>query len=118
MKFDWERFFRKHNIRYVTSGKNTKSGEYSIPCPWCNRTSNKDPSEHLGVNPSTGSFFCWRNNKHRGNQPVYLIMHLIGCSNTEACEIYGITRPDPSELEAAISRLCAGQILANESKRP
>jgi hypothetical protein len=105
MAFDWELFFKRNNIRYVTSGKNTKSGEFSIPCVWCNRSGNKDPSEHLGVNPETGAFSCWRNNKHRGNNAVYLIKQILDCSFKEALEIYGVKEIDISALGSILDKL-------------
>lgn len=118
MSFDWPVFFRKHNIQYVTSGKNTKAGEYSISCLWCNKTNNKDPSQHLGINPKTGAYSCWRNKGHRGSNAVYLIKNLLNISFKEALEIYGIKEKDPEALQLALAKLRGDQIAAHKAKRP
>lgn len=73
-----------HGIRYVEEGPNTRRGEVSIKCPMCG---NADPSEHMGIDPKTGYWACWRNAKHRGRDLPRLFTQLFGCSLQEAREL-------------------------------
>ncbi|MHA1289812.1 MAG: CHC2 zinc finger domain-containing protein [Candidatus Thorarchaeota archaeon] len=43
------------DIEYWTKGKNVTSGWVNIACPFCG-----DHSNHLGVNPTTSIYNCWR----------------------------------------------------------
>lgn len=77
MAFNVVGFLKDHNVSYRDSGPNCAQGNVVIKCPWCG---DDDPSEHLGWNLGTGSYGCWRNTKHRGRSPHWLIMRLLGCS--------------------------------------
>lgn len=81
--FDWIDFLTREGIPFALSGKNVKDGNVNIKCPWCL----DDPSEHLGVNLTTGLFSCWRDNFHKGNAYA-LIRQLLGCTFNEAKSLY------------------------------
>jgi len=89
MKFDIERFYQQRGIEYIERGVNVKKGEINISCPFCNSSSNPDPSYHLGVASNGRYWSCWRNKKHRGKSLHRLIMKLIKVSYNEACDILG-----------------------------
>lgn len=69
--FEFQKFFDRRGIHYVTSGNNVKHGNINVKCPWCGPA---DPSEHLGINVTTGEWGCWRNDQHRGNYPERLLV--------------------------------------------
>ena len=77
MVFNWISFLEDHKIPYVTKGPNVATGNVNIKCVFCG---DDDPSEHLGLNITGGMWGCWRNPKHRGRLPHWLIMRLLGCS--------------------------------------
>jgi hypothetical protein len=93
---DWIKFFEDNMIEYVTRGPNTAKGEVSIKCVWCG---DEDPSEHLGINLSKGSWGCLRNPEHRGHSTTYLIGTLLRCSQYQARAIVDqYNRSDPDQL--------------------
>lgn len=97
---DWRQFFDDNSLEYVTRGPNTRRGNLSIKCPWCG---DDDPSQHLSISPK-GVYGCWRNPRHKGADPVYLIQAITGCSKHQAKLIvsqYG--QSDPDELAALIN---------------
>lgn len=89
--FDFVQFCEENNIPYVTRGVNKKvADDCNISCPFCNATSDGDPSFHLGVNSELGVYSCWRNQrKHRGRTLHRLIMQLLRCSYYQACDVLG-----------------------------
>lgn len=89
--FDFIRFCEDHRIPFVTRGVNKKvSDDCNISCPWCNETSDPDPSFHLGVDSDRMVYSCWRNpRRHRGRTLHRLIMKLLRCSYPRAREILG-----------------------------
>lgn len=91
---------RERGVSYIESGPNVRKGHINIQCPWCG---DADPSQHLGIDPSTGSFSCWRNIEHRGFRPHTLLMKLTGCSH-DAAEALLI---DVSDLPTVMDRLLA-----------
>jgi len=100
---EWVAFLTENHIPFVTRGPNTKRGELSVKCPWCGVD---DPSEHLGINLTTGYWGCHRNQQHRGKSVFYLIKGLLGCSYAQAKLIvkqYGAG--DPETLEQALTAL-------------
>lgn len=107
MKFSWPHFLQEHNIPFVTEGegKHTRKGNVNIKCPWCGA---EERSEHMGLslNERQPFYACWRNQSHRGRNPVRLVSALLGCSWKEAEEIVG--RDDMSSIdsyEESISRV-------------
>lgn len=79
----------EHKIYYTESGANVKSGNLNLKCPWCGED---DPSEHMGVNISDGSYGCWRNSRHRGKELAFLIQALTRCSLSEARMLISVDR--------------------------
>lgn len=99
---NWETFLIQHNIDFVTSGPNTKRGEFSVNCPFCG----DDPSHHLGINPTNDRWGCWRNAQHAGRKPEYLIKGLLNCSLSQArLVVRQYSRGDPTTLSEAINLL-------------
>ncbi len=100
---DWINFFKQNGINYVSHGNNVAKDHVNIKCPFCG---NDDPSEHMGVNLTADYWGCWRNRNHRGEAPQRLIMQLVRCSYSRACEIAGrANMRDLSEFEAVINNL-------------
>lgn len=63
---DIRKIFDRHHIHWRDRGKNVSHNNLVISCPYCNKTLNKDPGEHLSINYLTGEFFCYRNSHHKG----------------------------------------------------
>lgn len=72
---DWISIFEEHGIEYRTRGANVAHGNINIHCPWC---AYQDPSYHLGVSLTGKGYGCWRNSRHRGKDPSWLIRSLLG----------------------------------------
>lgn len=100
---DWRRFLEENNIHFVDRGPNTKRGEVSIHCPMCG---DDDPSEHLGINLTTGKWGCLRDGSHRGKSARHLIKNILGCSSAQSFTIVKqYSHSDPDSLEAALTVL-------------
>src|ERR1700688_913110 len=69
---DIKQILTEHKIPFVTQGVNTKRGELSISCPYCK----DDPSKHMGVDPNTGWFACWRDKSHSGKN-IHRLLALL-----------------------------------------
>jgi hypothetical protein len=103
--FDWERLFKEQRVPYIESGPNVKRGELAIQCPFCGSA---DPSKHMGVNPETGWWSCWRNRaQHSGKSPLRLIMRLLSVPYAKAREIAGLDESyiDPEGFDAVAARV-------------
>lgn len=81
---DWESFLRERGMTYRSTGKNVKREHINIPCPFCGPA---DPSEHMGLELSTGAWGCWRDKNHRGRKPQRLIVALLRCTWDEADQL-------------------------------
>lgn len=106
-RIDFQRLFDEERIPYITRGANVKRGELNIRCPFCG---NADPSYHMGVNPDSGYWACWRNQDHRGKSPVRLLVRLLNIPYYQAREMAGLSNDyvDPdgfSEVAARLRRL-------------
>jgi hypothetical protein len=105
MKFDWLSFFKTYGIDYIEEGPNVKHGNLNIHCIFCGHL---DPSHHLGCDPETGFWGCWRNPNHRGKSPVWLIQALLRCSKDEAQALVAdqpVARTPFDAMRATIDRL-------------
>jgi DNA primase len=80
MIFDGEAFFRAFNIKYNTRSKNASRGWYSLRCPF-----HDDHADHMGFNPSSGAFSCWRCGK---KGPIDFIRASLGISRSESSVLY------------------------------
>lgn len=98
---DWLQLFDDNGITYVTRGPNTKRGEVSVNCPFCG---DEDPSQHLGINLTSGHWGCLRNARHRGKSPGYFLSALLRCSVRQANMIVRqYDQADPDSLPDAVT---------------
>jgi 5S rRNA maturation endonuclease (ribonuclease M5) len=96
------RVLKENNIEYKEQGSNVKEGNVNIKCPFCK----DDPSEHMGIDITTGYYGCWRNSSHRGKRIERLIAKLLGVSLVKARSVLGIgTFVDTSNFGAEAIRL-------------
>lgn len=103
--FDWKPLLTTHRVPFIDKGGNVKRGEFNIRCPWCG---NADPSFHMGIDPNTGWYSCWRNrSQHSGKSPLRLIMRLLNVPYGKAREIAGLGEEyvDPEGFDAVMARL-------------
>lgn len=90
-RIDWRELLHDNNIEFIERGPNVRRGELNIQCPLCRSA---DPSYHMGINPDTGWWSCWRNrHEHSGKSPVRLLMHMLRISYESALELAGLS-PD------------------------
>jgi len=107
---NWEAVLIKHRIPFITHGKNVKRGNLNVHCPFCGSA---DPSQHMGIDPDTGWWACWRNDQHRGKSPVRLLMRLVGMDYAEAREACGLGEDyvDPDGFSAFMNKLRSPELL-------
>lgn len=86
--FDIQAFFDRRGIHYVSRGSNVKKGNINVKCPFCA----DDPSEHMGIDPDTLRWGCWRDADHRGKSPIRLIMALTGMPRHDVRSLLGLDR--------------------------
>lgn len=94
---NWKSFLDTHQVDWVESGSNVSYGNLGIKCPWCGQA---DPSHHLGIEPISGKWNCWRDPSHKGTTPYYLIQKIARCSKAEARTIWGDDSSAFVELDA------------------
>jgi hypothetical protein len=112
---DWQRFLEENSIHFVTRGPNTKKGEISVKCPMCG---NEDPSEHMGVNLTTGYWGCHRDQSHRGKSPKTLIQAILGCSWQQTKHVLNqYDHSDPDDLDMVLKSLEGGEAPLEEKPR-
>lgn len=87
MRLNWRRIFTQYRVDFIEAGPNVKRGEINIKCPFCGRA---DPSYHLGIEPESGAWACWRNSRHRGRSPIRLLVQLLHVSPAKAAELAGL----------------------------
>lgn len=78
--FDVISFLEENDFEFLTSGKNVSSGWVGINCPFCS-----DPSQHLGINLSSGIYHCWICGAKGGSES--LVKRLLNVSYGEAKRI-------------------------------
>jgi len=115
MRFDWARFVKERAIPYVTQGPNTARNNWSIKCPWCGTADN---SQHMGLslNVNDPTFGCWRNQKHRGRDPAFLIAKLLVITPAQAERIVTAQGQNPDDFESTLASLQAPP--AQEVRQP
>lgn len=108
MPFDWKLFCDAHQIEYVTAGPNTAKGNINIHCPFCGAS---DPSHHMGLslNKQRPSWGCWRDQRHRGSNPAYLVAILLKVSKEAATSYVEMQQNNPDDFESALAALTAPQ---------
>lgn len=102
--FPWVDFLRHRGIEFIERGANVARGHVNIQCPFCGP---RDHSQHMGLQLSTGYWGCWRDSKHRGKNPVRLLMALVHCSLEEAKKLVEEDKPmagSLSELRAKLDK--------------
>lgn len=67
---DIKKILSTHGVPWVDRGGNVAKGNINIKCPICGPD---DHSEHMGINPTTLQWGCWRNSKHRGKNIARLL---------------------------------------------
>jgi len=112
MPYDIEGILSGLGIDYVTSGSNVKKGNINVACPFCG----DDPSHHLGVDPETGFWGCWRNRNHRGRKLYRLIAALGGFSFQQAAQIVG--EAGNVEFDSEFDRLISEGIRTEDEYTP
>jgi hypothetical protein len=75
ISFDWLAFCTKYKIDFIRHGKNVSGNNIAVKCPLCG---DEDPSQHLtlSLDVNNPAWFCWRNARHRGRNPTFLISRL------------------------------------------
>lgn len=68
--------FDKYRVVWRDRGPNTSKGNIVISCPFCNKTSNPDRGEHLGIYEASGQYYCLRNPRHKGSNALWLFRAL------------------------------------------
>ena len=106
MVFNFRQFFDSNQIPYITHGPNVAHGNLNLRCPFCGPD---DPSHHMGINPKTGDWGCWRNPDHRGKKPFRLIKALTNLPSLRVQEIIGEPSIDvDTDLKSVIDKLRPG----------
>jgi hypothetical protein len=66
----------------------------------------EDPSEHLGINLTTGYWGCHRDASHRGKSSRTLLKAILSCTSQQARTIVRqYSHADPDDLDSALSTL-------------
>lgn len=104
MQFDWLQFCQTNRISYVSKSSNVARNHIAIRCPWCG---GNDPSAHMGLNLDVRNpvWGCLRDARHRGRNPTFLVMRLLGCSIVRAKEIVGFdAKPFSDDLKTELEK--------------
>lgn len=101
---NWRSLLQEHGIQFIEKGPNVKRGELNIQCPFCGSA---DPSHHMGLNPETGYWACWRNSTHRGKSPLRLLVQLLHIPYFRARQLAGLGEDyvDPDGFDAVAARV-------------
>ena len=83
---DWSRILSEHRVEYVSEGANVKRGNVNVRCPFCGTD---DPSYHMGIDPDTSNWACWRNPAHRGKNPARLLIKLLNIAPRRVFDMLG-----------------------------
>jgi hypothetical protein len=111
LKFNWLRFCIQHGVPYVDRGPNVKKGWINIKCPFCGPS---DHSEHMGLDPNTSFWGCWRNQQHRGRYAAQLVSKLLGVSMAQAKALVGETGAPELETFDTIADQLKASLNTNE----
>jgi len=74
-----KKIFSQYNIEIREHGENVGKGWIGINCPFCE----DDEDFHLGINPRTSFWSCWKNSKHKGKGYYNLFKKLLKCSEQQ-----------------------------------
>lgn len=107
--FDIQNFLSFHNIPVRYKGENVSKENLNICCPFCIKSGRGDTNFHMGINPKTLAYGCWRNPKvHGGRKIEKLVRLLLDCSWEEAQRIvHGVVvdRPETDSLFDTIKKI-------------
>lgn len=82
--FKWADFCSEYGLSVRTSGKSTHRGDIYVRCPWCVSGAEK----HLmGLSMESTVYGCWKDDGHRGRNPIRLIQALLEVSWSDARDI-------------------------------
>lgn len=92
--------FDERGVQYTLKSQVTR-GNLGLTCPLCEEAGDPDPSMHLGIDPKTGAWSCWRNPKHRGRAPHYLLWRLLRMPSAEVDRLleFQNKKPVPAKTE-------------------
>lgn len=111
--FSWLAFVQRHRIAFTDTGGHTHKNNLYVWCPFC-REGDRE-KRRLGLHLKSPRWGCWKDERHRGSDPVRLIRALLGCSwqqaVAEAQDEEGVRTP----IETLRSRLAA--LTANKIDR-
>lgn len=110
--FDWVSFLVSNRIDYADSGPNTSRDNIVVHCPFCG---SNDPSMHMSVNLSGRGWRCFRDQSHRGKNPVHLVVGLTGMTFESANAMVGNAQFVPDDFMA---RLNTALVPSDDVERP
>jgi len=89
---NWKEVCEQNMIEFREGGASSKRNNIYISCPYC-------PDDHkmlMGLDLETGAWGCWKENEHRGSDPLKLLMKLLHISRDDARTMLGISTPHPT----------------------
>lgn len=95
---------QSHGVECVTEGANVKKGNFNVKCPWCA----DDPSAHLGIHLEKGVYGCWRSPTHKGGNPAYVLVAMLGWSYPRASR--ALQREGQAVQEGQLEQVANGTI--------
>lgn len=100
MRLDVKRLLTLASVEFKDSGKNVANNHVAIQCPFCG---GEDPSQHMGINLTTGAWGCLRNGLHAGRNFKYLLERLVGSLTAE--HMLGNDKVTPDNFDSAVASL-------------
>jgi hypothetical protein len=82
----WRQLLDAIGVRWIDRGHNTARGHVNIQCPWCGPA---DPSAHLGIEETTGAYYCLRSQPPHGGYSTY---RLLGALKVPSSQIDTLLR--------------------------
>src|SRR5512145_3520388 len=104
--FNWVDFLRDRRLPFNERGPNTPHGAVTIHCPLCG---DADPSDHMVLWPG-GGWRCWRDHKHGGKHPAFLVRLLLGCSMLDAQRITNTAALPTQDRVQAVLEAARGNV--------
>lgn len=83
MTYDWRSLLGEHRVPWADRGPNTSPENINVACPWCGN----DPSYHLAISTTKDGYYCFRDNRHRGRNMVYLAMAVCDIGRYDATRL-------------------------------
>ncbi len=110
---DWLSFLQSHHIDYIERGPSTSPNNIYTHCPFCGSA---DTGHHMGLSLSNGFYGCWREESHRGRNPVRLIQALLQCSRLQAENLAKNQITLPLDNFEAVIRSLSYEVTETETK--